>query len=419
MREKTTVNKQGSFLCEKSLFLYERMDNLRDFTSFKAKQFTESVIREMSRVANKHQAINLAQGFPDFPAPQALKDAAHRAIDNNHNQYAITWGTKQLRDAIVYKVQRDYGVTLDPEGQITVCCGATEGMIATLLATINPGDEVIIFEPFYENYGADVVLCGATPRYIKLNAPDYSFDHDELASLFNEKTKAIIINTPNNPTGKVFSLEEMTFIADLCKKYDTLAITDEIYEHIVYDGEKHIPMWTLPDMFDRCIAVNSVSKTYSVTGWRIGFVTASHVLTDAIRKVHDFLTVGAAAPLQMAVAEAFRFDESYYQEHLIDFYGARRDYFLKVLTDAGFQCIVPKGAYYIMADISNFGYDDDVEFAFFLTEKIGVAVVPGSTFYRDGQADGKKFVRFCFCKQMATLEAAAERLKKLKGYRKA
>ena len=395
------------------------MDNLRDFTSFKAKQFTESVIREMSRVANKHQAINLAQGFPDFPAPQALKDAAHRAIDNNHNQYAITWGTKQLRDAIVYKIERDYGVTLDPEGQITVCCGATEGMIATLLATINPGDEVIIFEPFYENYGADVVLCGATPRYIKLNAPDYSFDRDELASLFNEKTKAIIINTPNNPTGKVFSLDEMTFIADLCKKYDTLAITDEIYEHIVYDGEKHIPMWTLPDMFDRCIAVNSVSKTYSVTGWRIGFVTASHVLTDAIRKVHDFLTVGAAAPLQMAVAEAFRFDESYYQEHLIDFYRKRRDYFLKVLADAGFHCIVPKGAYYIMADISNFGYDDDVEFAFFLTEKIGVAVVPGSTFYRDGQADGKKFVRFCFCKQMATLEAAAERLAKLKGYRKA
>lgn len=392
---------------------------MRDFTSYKAKQFTESVIREMSRVANQHQAINLAQGFPDFPAPQALKDAAHKAIDNNHNQYAITWGTKQLRDAIVFKVQRDYGVTLDPEGQITVCCGATEGMIATLLATIDPGDEVIIFEPFYENYGADVVLCGATPRYIKLKAPDYSFDRDELAGLFNEKTKAIIINTPNNPTGKVFSLDELTFIADLCKKYDALAITDEIYEHIVYDDEKHIPMWTLPDMFDRCIAVNSVSKTYSVTGWRIGFVTASHVLTDAIRKVHDFLTVGAAAPLQMAAAEAFRFDKSYYQEHLVDFYSERRDYFLKVLTDAGFKCIVPKGAYYIMADISDFGYDDDVEFAFFLTEKIGVAVVPGSTFYRDGETDGKKFVRFCFCKQMATLEAAATRLAKLKGYRKA
>lgn len=392
---------------------------MRDFTSYKAKQFTESVIREMSRVANQHQAINLAQGFPDFPAPQALKDAAHKAIDNNHNQYAITWGTKQLRDAIVFKVQRDYGVTLDPEGQITVCCGATEGMIATLLATIDPGDEVIIFEPFYENYGADVVLCGATPRYIKLKAPDYSFDRDELAGLFNEKTKAIIINTPNNPTGKVFSLDELTFIADLCKKYDALAITDEIYEHIVYDDEKHIPMWTLPDMFDRCIAVNSVSKTYSVTGWRIGFVTASHVLTDAIRKVHDFLTVGAAAPLQMAAAEAFRFDKSYYQEHLVDFYSERRDYFLRVLEDAGFRCIVPKGAYYIMADISDFGYDDDVEFAFFLTEKIGVAVVPGSTFYRDGETDGKKFVRFCFCKQMATLEAAAARLAKLKGYRKA
>lgn len=390
---------------------------MRNFTSLKAAQFTESVIREMSRVANKNKAVNLAQGFPDFPAPDALKIAAAKAIFNDHNQYAITWGTKELRDALVGKIKRDYNTTLDPEKQITVCCGATEGMIATLLATINPGDEVIIFEPFYENYGADVILCGATPRYITLEAPEYALDKEKLASLFNEKTKAIILNTPNNPTGKVFSLEETQCIADLCQKYDALAISDEIYEHIVFDGTKHIPIWTLPNMFERTIAVNSVSKTYSVTGWRIGFVTASPDLTASIRKVHDFLTVGAAAPLQMAIAEAFKFGQAYYDE-LSAFYLERRDFMINVLNDVGFQCIVPHGAYYIMADITNFGYEDDVDFAFFLAEKIGVAVVPGSTFYRADMPDGKKYVRFCFCKEYTTLQAAADRLAKLKGYKK-
>ncbi|MEG6585279.1 aminotransferase class I/II-fold pyridoxal phosphate-dependent enzyme [Dendrosporobacter sp. 1207_IL3150] len=386
---------------------------MRNFTSEKAKQFTESVIREMSRVAAKYNAINLAQGFPDFPAPDELKEAAAKSIFNDHNQYAITWGSKPLRDAIAWKIKRDYGVEYNPEGQITVCCGATEGMIASLLATINPGDEVIIFEPFYENYGADVVLCGAVPRYIKLNAPGYNFDFNELKDLFNEKTKAIIINTPNNPTGKVFTREELEFIAELCVKYDTLAITDEIYEHIIYDGIEHIPMWTLPGMKDRTIAVNSVSKTYSVTGWRIGFVTASTELTDSIRKVHDFLTVGAAAPLQNAVAEAFRFDTKYYLE-LCEFYQERRDYLMKELENAGFKCIKPAGAYYIMADITPFGYDDDVKFAHFLAQEIGVAVVPGSTFYRDEIPDGKKFIRFCYCKKFETLQAAAARLAKLK-----
>jgi len=390
---------------------------VRDFASEKAKQFTESVIREMSRVAAQYKAINLAQGFPDFPAPEELKEAAAKAIFADHNQYAITWGSKPLRDAIAWKTKRDYNVELDPEGQITVCCGSTEGMIATLLATVNPGDEVIIFEPFYENYGADVVLCGATPKYIKLHAPDYSFDHDELKAAFNEKTKAIIINTPNNPTGKVFSREELELIAGLCREYDALAITDEIYEHITFDGTEHIPMWTLPGMAERTIAVNSVSKTYSVTGWRIGFVTASHELTQSIRKVHDFLTVGAAAPLQAAVAEAFKFETDYYQE-LIEFYQERRDFLITELENAGFKCIKPAGAYYIMADITPFGYQDDIQFAQFLTKEIGVAVVPGSTFYRPETPDGKLFVRFCFCKKFETLQAAATRLKQLNLFKK-
>ena len=383
---------------------------MRNFASLKAKQFTESVIREMSRVAAAHGAINLAQGFPDFPAPQELKEAAQRAIFADHNQYAITWGSKPLRDAIVWKTQRDYGVTWDPETQLTVVCGSTEGMIATLLATINPGEEVIVFEPFYENYGADVVLCGATPRYVTLKAPDFSFDFEELAATFNEKTRAIIINTPNNPTGKVFNKKELEFIAELCQRYDSLAITDEIYEHILYDDAKHEPIWTLPGMEERTVVINSVSKTYSVTGWRIGFVAASAELTASIRKVHDFLTVGAAAPLQMAVAEAVRFEPQYYEE-LASFYRERRDYLLKVLQEVGLGCVRPQGAYYIMADIRPMGWDDDVACAFHLAEKIGVAVVPGSSFYRPEQPDSHTFIRFCFCKKMETLEAAAERLR--------
>lgn len=392
-------------------------DFMHDFISKKAAQFTESVIREMSRVASANQAVNLAQGFPDFPASDALKIAAAQAIFNNKNQYAVTWGTKDLRTAIAEKVQRDYNVSLDPEKEITVCCGATEGMIAALLATINPGDEVIVFEPFYENYGADVILCGATPRYITLREPGYAIDREQLAALFNEKTRGIILNTPNNPTGKVFTRDELDFIAGLCQKYDALVFSDEIYEHILYDEAKHIPIWTLPGMRERTVAINSVSKTYSVTGWRIGFVTAPPALSASIRKVHDFLTVGAAAPLQAAVASAFRFEPAYYDK-LAHFYLERRDFLLQALENVGFHCIVPHGAYYIMADITKFGWDDDVAFAFYLAEKIGVAVVPGSTFYRKDVPAGKKYVRFCFCKEFATLEAAAERLQKLKGYHK-
>lgn len=383
------------------------------YASVKARQFTESVIREMSRIAAAHNAINLAQGFPDFPAPEAIKQAAVKAIMEDHNQYAITWGTKGLRDAIAAKVKRDYGVSIDPERQLTVCCGATEGMIATLLATVNPGDEVIIFEPFYENYGADVILCGAVPKYVSLTPPEFNFNRDELIAAFSDKTKAIIINTPNNPTGKVFSREELDLIAELCIKYDVLAINDEIYEHILYDNTKHIPLWTLPGMAERTIAVNSVSKTFSVTGWRIGYVQASPEITASVRKVHDFLTVGAAAPLQVAAAEAFTFGPEYYAE-LSGFYSERRDYLLSALEKVGFVCVKPQGAYYIMADISPFGWDDDVAFAKYLASEIGVAVVPGSSFFRAESTAGKKLIRFCFCKKFETLSAAAERLQKLK-----
>ena len=389
------------------------MNKIQDYASEKAKQFTESVIREMSRVAAKHGAINLAQGFPDFPAPEELKQAASEALFNNQNQYAITWGNKDLRDAIAWKIQRDYQVRYDPEEQITVCCGSTEGMIASLLATVNPGDEVIVFEPFYENYGADVILCGALPKYVTLKAPDFHFDYDELAAAFSDKTKAIIINTPNNPTGKVFLQEELEFIAKLCIQYDALAITDEIYEHILYDGARHIPLWEMTGMEKRTIVINSISKTYSLTGWRIGYVLASKEITQSVRKVHDFLTVGAAAPLQAAASRAFHFSEQYYKE-LAVFYTQRRDYFLSVLQKAGFSCIKPQGAYYIMTGFENFSSADDVSFDRTMAERVGVAVVPGSSFYREGNCEGRSLIRFCFCKQMSTLQAAAERLAKIK-----
>jgi aspartate/methionine/tyrosine aminotransferase len=391
----------------------EQTQTLRKYASEKASRFTESVIREMSRIAAAHNAINLAQGFPDFPASDEIKEAAVKAVLEDHNQYAITWGTKSLRDAITLKNKRDYNIDIDPEKQITVCCGSTEGMVATLLATINPGDEVIIFQPFYENYGPDAILCGATPKYVQLHPPEFSFNKEELTAAFSDRTRAIIINTPNNPTGKVFNREELDLIAKLCIQYDVLAITDEIYEHIIYDEIKHIPMATLPGMADRTITINSISKTYSVTGWRIGYVIASGEISQSIRKMHDFLTVGAAAPLQVAAAQALGFPTAYYRK-LVDFYSKRRDFMLKELAAIGFDCIRPAGAYYIMADIAPFGWKNDVDFARHLAEKIGVAVVPGSSFYQDNANDKHRFIRFCFCKQFATLEAAIERLQKLK-----
>jgi len=378
-------------------------------SSDRALKFTESVIREMTRICLKHQGVNLAQGFPDFPAPAEIKEAALKAIRADLNQYAITWGTPSLRQAIAEKFAWYNGVTIDPEREITVCCGSTEAMIASLMAIVNPGEEVIVFDPFYENYGPDTILCDARSRFLTLHEPDWHFDEKELTQVFNDKTKAIIINTPNNPTGKVFSGEELQFIADLCLKWGVIAVTDEIYEHILYDGAKHLSIASLPGMRDQTITINSVSKTYSLTGWRVGWAIASPPLTASIRKVHDFLTVGAPHPLQEATATALRMDRNYYQT-LAGEYAVRRDFLSRILEESGFRIYRPHGAYYIMTDIGHFGFSDDVAFAYDLVEKFGVATVPGSSFYSHPSLGATK-IRFCFPKKRETLEQAAEKLK--------
>jgi aspartate/methionine/tyrosine aminotransferase len=383
--------------------------------SHKASLFTESVIREMTREALKYGAVNLSQGFPDFAAPDDIKQKAIEAIQGDINQYAITWGAKTFRDAIALKTRSYLGLEIDPETEITVTCGSTEGMIAAMMATVDPGDEVIVFEPFYENYAPDAILSDAQPRYVPLKAPEWSFDQQELRAAFSEKTKAIIVCNPNNPTGKVFRRDEMEFIAGLCQEFDALCFTDEIYEHIVYPRPgaeiQHISMAQIEGMRERTVIVNSMSKTYSVTGWRVGYCIASPEITSGIRKVHDFLTVGAAAPLQAAGAYALSLPPEYY-DTLQSEYRARRDLLLPVLTEAGFKTFVPDGAYYIMTDISAFGFPDDVEFTRHLIREIGVACVPGSSFYSVSQR-GQQQVRFCFCKSDETLNRAAERLKKL------
>jgi aspartate/methionine/tyrosine aminotransferase len=381
---------------------------MKDFSSARATKFTESVIREMTRICFKHHGVNLAQGFPDFPAPLEIKEAARRAIQADLNQYAITWGEPNLRHAIAEKFAWYNGVTADPETEITVCCGSTEAMISSLMAIVNSGEEVIVFEPFYENYGPDTILCDANPRFITLHEPDWHFDGEELTRTFNNRTKAIIINTPNNPTGKVFSREELQFIADLCLKWGVIAVTDEIYEHILYDGAKHISIASLPGMKDQTITINSISKTYSLTGWRVGWAIAPASLTASIRKVHDFLTVGAPHPLQEAAATALRINRSYY-ETLAGKYAERRDFLSRALDDSGFRIYRPNGAYYIMTDIGHFGFSDDVAFALHLVEKFGVATVPGSSFYSRSSLGATK-IRFCFPKRRATLEQAAEKL---------
>ncbi|HEX8846335.1 MAG TPA: aminotransferase class I/II-fold pyridoxal phosphate-dependent enzyme [Pyrinomonadaceae bacterium] len=389
---------------------------LHRHVSDKASRFTESVIREMTREALKHGAINLSQGFPDFPAPEDIKARAMQAIHDDVNQYAITWGARDFREAIARKTQWYLGLEIDPETEITVTCGSTEGMIAAMMATVDPGDEVIVFEPFYENYGPDAILSDARPRYVALRAPDWSFDREELRAVFNEKTKAIIICNPNNPTGKVFTRDEMEFIAALCKEFDALCFTDEIYEHILYPrdgaGVGHISMAQLDGMRERTVVVNSMSKTYSVTGWRVGYCIAPPEITNAIRKVHDFLTVGAAAPLQSAGAYALSLPAEYYDKLQAE-YQARRDLLLPALEAAGFRTFSPDGAYYIMTDINGFGFKDDVEFTRHLIQQVGVACVPGSSFYSRPEL-GAQQVRFCFCKKDETLLAAAERLGKLR-----
>jgi len=390
---------------------------LKHFLSDKVEHFTESVIREMTRQAMLHGAVNLAQGFPDFPAPAEIKHAAQEAIAHDVNQYAITWGAKNLRNAIARQMKEWQGMAVDPETQITVCCGSTEAMISTLLAVCNKGDEVVIFEPFYENYGPDAILSGAKPVFVKLRPPttadgEWTFDERELRAAFHHHTKAIILNTPNNPTGKVFTRAELGLIRDLCVEFNVLAVTDEIYEHIIYDGTQHVSIASLDGMAERTVTINGLSKTYSVTGWRVGWAVAPPPITNAIRKVHDFLTVGAPAPLQEAGAAALGLPPSYYQS-LATVYCTRRDRLMPALAEAGFRCFKPRGAYYVMTDISRFGFSDDVSFAKYLVKEIGVAVVPGSSFYNDPR-DGSRQVRFAFCKRAETLDEAGRKLKKLK-----
>ena len=381
------------------------------FQSSRTETFTESVIREMSRLANQYKAVNLAQGFPDFPAPDILKNAAREAITEDFNQYPTTWGIQPLREAISAKYESSYGLNYDPEQEITVCCGATEAVVATLLAVTNPGDELVVFEPYYENYGPDAMLCGADRKLVKLHAPDWHFDPDELRRAFSPRTKAIIINTPNNPTGRVFDRESLIQIAELCQEFDALAITDEIYEHILFDGLEHVPISTLPGMRDRTVLISSMSKTYSVTGWRVGWALASPDLTASIRKVHDFLTVGAPTPLQKAGVLALSLPQEHYTNVATE-YNERRSLIIDILEGAGFRCHRPQGAYYVMADISRFGFPNDMEFARHLVQNVGVAGVPGSSFFNSA-ADGAQIMRFCFCKKLETLQEAKERFRNI------
>jgi aspartate/methionine/tyrosine aminotransferase len=377
--------------------------------------FTESVIREMTRVNNQHNGINLAQGMPNFPPPKELLEAAHRAIDGDFHQYAITWGTPRLRRAIADKYRKFYAMELDPERHITVCCGSTETMLATLLAVLNPGDEVIIFEPFYENYGPGCIIAGAEPVFVPLEPPDFGFDPDRLARAVTPRTRAIIFNSPNNPSGKVFSRAELQQIADVCLRHDLLAITDEIYEHIVFDGAGHIPIATLPGMAERTITISGISKSYSVTGWRIGYAIANPELSLGIRRAHDFITVGAPHPLQEAAVTALQLPDSYYV-HLRESYQARRDLLLGKVIEAGFIAFKPQGAYYILTEAAHFlkEYDckDDQEFAMYLVRDVGVATVPGSSFYAHPEL-GKSKIRFCFPKTDDMLIEAGRRLQKL------
>ncbi len=378
--------------------------------------FTESVIREMTRINNQHDGINLAQGMPNFPPPKEIIEAAHQAIDGDFHQYAITWGTPRLRQAIADKYRKFYGMEVHPDRNVTVCCGSTETMLATLMAVLNPGDEVIIFEPFYENYGPGCIMSQAEPVYVPLEPPDFSFDPDRLRKAVSPRTRAIIFNSPNNPSGKVFSRAELQLIADVCLEHDLLAITDEIYEHILYDGEQHIPIATLPGMADRTITISGISKSYSVTGWRIGFAVANAELSVGIRRAHDFITVGAPHPLQEAAVTALHLPDTYYV-YLRESYEARRDLLFGKVEEAGFRAFKPRGAYYILTDVAHwlpeYGCADDHEFAMFLVKEIGVATVPGSSFYSTKEL-GRTKIRFCFPKTDDMLIEAGRRLQKLR-----
>ncbi len=379
--------------------------------SQRVQHFPESVIRDMSRVAAAHDAVNLGQGFPDFDPPQEIMDAAKQAIDDGYNQYAVTWGAPSLREAISRKLADFNRIEAAPDENLVVTCGATEAMMATMLATVDPGDEVVLFEPFYENFGPDAVVSGATPVHVPLDEPHFQPDEEALKAAFGERTKAVIVNTPGNPTGRIFTDDTLRLIADLCSDHDALAFTDEIYEHMVYDGKHHTSLATVGDMADRTVTICGFSKTYSVTGWRLAYTAADKPITDAIKRVHDFLTVGAAHPLQIAGVAALGLPGSYYT-WLRDTYASKREILLSALEKAGFACHRPDSAYYIMTDISGFGFEGptaDTDFAMWLTEEIGVTPVPGSSFYADKQR-GSQMVRFAYPKKEETLQAAAERL---------
>ena len=388
--------------------------------SNKSTRFTESVIRGMTQLCLRHNAINLSQGTPAYQPPPEVKAAAIEAIQEGYNQYSITWGAPAFREAIAEKMTAFNGIPTDPNTNVTVTCGSTEGMLSALLAIINPTDEIIIFEPFYENYGPDTIISGATPVYVALQetrASDgttgFTYDAAELEAAFSPNTKAIVINTPNNPLGKVFTMGELQQIADLCCEYDCLAITDEIYEHMIYDEKPHVSIGALPQMRERTITVSGLSKAYSMTGWRLGYVIAPEVLTDAIRKMHDFLTVGAPHPLQRAGVVALNLPPSYHQK-LVAKYDKNRKRLLKNLTEAGFQCHQPEGAYYIMTDITDFGFPDDTVFAHWLVKEIGVGGVPGSSFYSRPDLGKTKF-RFMFSMADDILAEAGERLMQIKA----
>ena len=381
--------------------------------ALRTQTFSESVIREMTRVANEHGAVNLSQGFPDFPMPAVMKDAACAAIHNDINQYATTWGSKKLRDAITGKYQRRYGMPVDPEREITVTCGATEAAASVFLALLNPGDEVLIFEPFYENYGPDAILSEARPVFVPLTAPEWKFDEAALRAAITPRSRALVLNSPHNPTGHVFSRGELEAIARVCVEHNLMVITDDPYEYIIFSGE-HIPIATIPGMRDRTVTISSLSKTFSITGWRLGYAIANAERTSAIRKVHDFLTVGAPAPLQDAAAIGYGFDDSYYVK-LSDDYKAKREFLSSALREAGFKFATPDGAYFIMADFSDLDDRDDVTFAKWMTREVQVATVPGSSFYRPGAPEGKRYIRFAFCKKNETLERAVENLSRLKA----
>ena len=378
--------------------------------------FTESVIREMTRVNNQYGGVNLAQGMPNFAPPKELLQAAHRAIDGDFHQYAITWGTPQLRKAIADKYLKFYGIEVDPERHVTVCCGSTETMLSTLLAVLNPGDEVVIFEPFYENYGPGCIISAAEPVFVPLEPPDFSFDPDRLAKAVGPRTRAIIFNSPNNPTGKVFTRQELQLIADLCLKHDLLAITDEIYEHIIFDGQTHTPIATLPGMAERTVTISGISKSYSVTGWRVGYAVASPEISLGIRRAHDFVTVGAPHPLQEAAVTALTLPDSYYV-WLRETYQAKRDLLLGLIEAAGFVAYKPRGAYYILTDAAHFlrrfRCEDAAAFAMYLVKEVGVTTVPGSSFYAHPEL-GRTKIRFCFPKTDDMLQEAGRRLQKLK-----